>query len=115
MKTKFYTVNQNNSGGYNIRNNEVDKFVCVEAQNVEQAKNKFKDILRRYREFCPCCGERWDDYYLDEDDGYDSPTIYGDNYKEINDEHWCFHSNIIIYYLNGEKEIYDLTQNIKRG
>lgn len=111
-KTKFYTCRQNNSGGYDIQNENVDKWVCVEAKNVEEAKQKFEDILDDYREFCPCCGARWDDYYLDEDDGYETPCIYGENYKKFNDVFWCRDNSIIIYYANGTKEKYDLSQNL---
>ena len=61
--SKFYTIYQNNSGGYDIQNEDVDKFVCVEADNVEMAKSKFKEILAPYRKYCPCCGERWNDFF----------------------------------------------------
>lgn len=111
-KTKFYTSHQNNSGGYLIQNDNVDHWVCVEAKNVEDAQTKFEDILDDYREYCPCCGIRWDDYYLDEEDGEETPCIYGENYKEFNDPFWCRDSAIIIYYANGTKEKYDLSQNL---
>lgn len=29
MNTKFYTLDQNNSGGYYIKNNNVDAFVII--------------------------------------------------------------------------------------
>lgn len=114
-KTKFYTCRQNNSGGYDIQDENVDKWVCVEAKNIQEAKEKLKKILNNYREFCPCCGQRWNDYYLDEEDGYETPCIYEENYKEFNDEFWCRKSleySIIIYYLNGTKERYELYQNL---
>lgn len=110
LSLKYYTVNQNNSGGYYITNNDVDKFVCVQAPNVEIAKDIFKRILEPYREFCPCCGERWDDDCLYEKDGCDVPNIYGQCYKDFKDNFWA-DGKIIIYYLDGNKEIYALSQN----
>ena len=112
--SKFYTICQNNSGGYNIQNDDVDQFVCVEADNVEMAKSKFKEILVPYREYCPCCGERWDDDFLDEEDGFDTPTIYGEKHTEFKDKFWCNDGSIIIYYLNGKIEKYNLERNLKR-
>lgn len=112
-KLKFYTVHQNNSGGYYRINEDVDMFVCVQAPNVEIAKDIFKRILKPYREFCPCCGERWNDDYLCEENGSEVPTIYGEPYKKFKDSFWA-NGKIIIYYLDGNKEIYALSQNFKR-
>ena len=112
-KTKFYTCQQNNSGGFNCQDNNVDKWVCVEAHNVEEAQSKFEEIFSEYRDYCPCCGERWFDSMLDEDDAYDYPQIYGEHYKKFNDKWWIKGNKIITYYLNGQKEIYDLSQNLE--
>ena len=112
--SKFYTIYQNNSGGYDIQNEAVDKFVCVEADNVEMAKSKFKEILAPYREYCPCCGLRWDDYFLDEKDGFSEPTIFEEKYTEFADKFWCKYNSIIIYYINGDIEKYNLERNLKR-
>ena len=113
--SKFYTIRQNNSGGYDIQNEDVDKFVCVEADNVDTAKSKFEKILAPYREYCPCCGERWNDDFLTEQDGYKVPTIYGGEYKDFKDEFYAKRNySIIIYYLNGNIERHNLSQNLKR-
>ena len=114
-KTKFYVCYQNNSGGYTYQHNNVDKFVCVEAKNVQEAQEKFNKIFENYRDFCPCCGERWYEDTLDERDGHEAPLIYGVHYKTFKDKYWCNNNAIIIYYANGEKEIYDLTQNLIEG
>ena len=34
---KFYTISQNNSGGYFIQNNHVEQLICVEAENARDA------------------------------------------------------------------------------
>lgn len=112
-ETKFYMCTQNNSGGYFIKDNNVAEFVCVEARNQKQAYKKFQKILKNYREYCPCCGERWNDYCLlwkHDDYGSDTPTIFGYNYKEIKDE-WYKNDEIIIYYADGTKEKYALKNN----
>ena len=38
--SKFYTLNQNNSGGYYIQNNDVDAFVIIEANSVDEFTEK---------------------------------------------------------------------------
>ena len=115
MKTKFYLQHQNNSGGYLYHNEDVDHFVFVEATSVEQAIKKFEDICAPYLDFCECCGERWDFELLEERHGLDSPIIFGKHYKELNDPFWCTGSKVIIYYLDGSKEIYDLEQNLPKS
>jgi hypothetical protein len=97
----FYTIRQNNSGGYFIENERVGKYVIVEAGNDIEAESKLRDIVSPYSEYCPCCGERWD-FYFNNDDGKEVPMIYDtpiDEYTGRWDE------KIIIYYSNGKKEI----------
>lgn len=115
-KYTFYTVYQNNSGGYFIQDENVDRFVCVGAKNAKSAYNKLQKILENYREYCPCCGVRWNDDEIlnpifEENRGYKYPQIYGENYKIFSNDFFCRDSKIIIYYLNGKKEIYDLELN----
>lgn len=45
-KTKFYTLIQNNVEGHYIQNENVDKFVIIEAENIE----KFDVIVNRILE-----------------------------------------------------------------
>ena len=62
IETKYYTFNQNNSGGYFIINDYVAECLIIEAQNVDEAISKMQDITEDYSEYCDCCGERWGEY-----------------------------------------------------
>lgn len=108
----YYTLHQNNSGGYYIQNEDVDAFVSIQAHNVEEAQSIAEEILDCYRDYCPCCGERWDDDFLREKNASIEPLIYNKSYKEMKDEFWCRNNKIIIYHYDGTKEIYDLEQNL---
>lgn len=114
---KYYNLDQNNSGGYYIRcadsNNEVDAFISIQAPNVKIAKMIAERILESYREYCPCCGERWSDEYLEEDDATDKPYVLSKPYDEQNDPFWCKNNKLVIYNYDGSKEIYDLNKNLK--
>lgn len=112
METKFYTLNQNNSGGYYIQNKNVDAFVIIEASDIEQFGEKTDKILNDYREYCSCCGQRWNDSWIDKEDGTDEPTIYGEPVEQFKDSFWCRGSKVIIYYLNGDKKIYNLETRV---
>ena len=101
----FFTVCQNNSGGYFIRNEYVDEFVIVEASTPKEAVYKLNEIVEDYSEYCKCCGERW---YYDVDyfnSVSEQPTIYNKPLKEY-EGHW--NTGVIIYYLDGRKEIVKL-------
>jgi len=102
---KFYTISQNNSGGYFIQNNHVEQFICVEAENARDADELLEKITEPYSEYCDCCGKRW---YIsvDERDGYDFPTNgYGEDISEC--DAGAYREYIIIYYANGEKKKYN--------
>ena len=95
----FFTLVQNNSGGYFIINDDVSEFVIIEANNVIEATKRAKEITKDYMEYCFCCGERWD-YDFTEDDKYDKPSIWGNPINEKD-------SGIRIYYLDGRIEKID--------
>ena len=98
----FYTINQNNSGGYYIVNEEVAEFVSVEANSPEEAEDKLNRIVEDYSEFCECCGERW---YVDMygKKGTEKPMIYDMPYDNCTDTFWN-RGDIVIYYLDGRVE-----------
>lgn len=78
-KTKFYTYNQNNSGG-GFDHDEVagiGYMVIVEAYNVKQANALAESIGLYFDGYgdCPCCGNRWHEAWRDE--GTDEPSSYG--------------------------------------
>lgn len=100
----FITFCQNNSGGYFIQNEDVDEYVIIEGNNLEEILDKANVIFEDYREYCDCCGERWDDDLMDEEDLDESPMIYGKSVYEFKDG-YSGDSKAIIYRMNGEKEV----------
>lgn len=101
-KTKFVTYHQNNSGGYFCQNEDVDMYVIIEGYDLWQIQSKAREIFESYREYCECCGERWDDNCKYEDDMTDEPMIYN---KSVYSYTSWFCGNAIIYYLDGTKEV----------
>lgn len=98
----FYTLSQNNSGGYFIQDDNVDVYVIIEASTERQFEALATDILRDYREYCSCCGERWDDDWVSEKDATEVPTVYGTPVDQYS--YWWENAHAIIYYLDGRKE-----------
>ena|SRR5690625_74189 len=94
MSTKFYTYDQNNSGGYFIVNEDVDVYVIVEAESELEADNILSGIVEDYSDYCDCCGERWGSHIGET--GTESPTIYG-RPVDLSEE------GVIIYYADGRK------------
>ena len=84
MKTKMYEFRQNNSGGVLDVDENVCKWMFIEAENSEQA-NKIAQDLGVYfdgcenGQDCDCCGDRWS-----EADQYDITNLkeISDSYKE---------------------------------
>ena len=106
MKTKFYTFNQNNSGGSFVYDEKrgISEWVIIEAKSSTEANDIAKDIGIYFDGIsegkdCPCCGDRW--HPASEDDGKESPMCYGtkaENYKT-----W-FRNKVLpvaIHYLDG--------------
>ena len=105
VNTKFWSLNQNNSGGYFINNENVKEYVIIEAPNANECQNKARDIFEDYREYCQCCGERWGDAWLSEGEGREAPKIFG---KEINldAELSPGEGNVVIYFIDGTRKYY---------
>ena len=99
----FCTFYQNNSGGYFIQNEDVDGYVIIEGDTLDEILDSAEEIFESYREYCECCGERWNDYLVDEDDLTDVPSIYG---RSVYEYHYGFNCDLkaIIYYKNGKRE-----------
>ena len=109
--TKFITYVQNNSGGYYLRNEDVQHYVIIEGFDLWQIEAMANKIFADYSEYCKCCGERWSTW-KGERDMTDKPIISGYVVgEEFSDEYWCRDKKAIIYYLNGTKEIVDLIIN----
>lgn len=104
--TKFLTYHQNNSGGYYMIDDNVKHYVIIEGYDLWQIEAFANKILEDYRNYCPCCGERWSSYF-DETNLTDDPMIYGESvydYKSF----WT--EQAIIYYLDGTKEIVTINE-----
>lgn len=112
MSKKFYTIDQNNSGGYYIKNDYVDYYVSVQADSVEEAEKLLEGIVEDYSNFCECCGKRWH-IWLDKQDAYDVPTNYGIPLTEMKDRDtfWLEEKVAIIYYADGTKERFKCIDN----
>jgi len=83
---KFYTYDQNNSGGYFIINNAVCEYLIIEANNVDEADHIMREITYDYSNYCECCGERWQDFWGEK--GTDEPMIDGIPIK-LATATWC--------------------------
>ena len=103
MKTKFYTFDQNNSGGYFVKDetNGICETVIIEANDSKQALSILEalgDKVDGFWSYCSCCGERWS-MWIDEDDAKDVPSIYDtpiEDYKK-----GMFRESAFVHYLDG--------------
>lgn len=103
MSKKFYTIDQNNSGGYYIKNDDVDYYVSVQADSPYEAERLLERVVEDHSEYCECCGTRWSTYLSEEGD---TPTMYGTPLTELKDQDtfWLEEKVAIIYYADGTKE-----------
>ncbi len=106
IKTKFYTFNQNNSGGYFVEDDNagVCEYVIVEAISAIDAYNrlcKIGESVNGFHSFCSCCGERWSDY-INDSDGKDRPEIYGEPVESY-EKNW-YRSRAFVHYIDGTKK-----------
>jgi len=108
---KFYTYDQNNSGGsFTLdKENGLTHKVIIEAEDYDSADKKAESIgiyfngVSDYID-CPCCGDRWS---IAEE--YEKPTIYSKTpYEYVNDEdgfRWMEKGfEVAIHYLDGKIE-----------
>ena len=80
VTTKFYTFNQNNSGGLFEHDESagIGYSVAIEATSAKDALRRAEDIGIYFNGCdagldCSCCGDRWSDW-MDESDGTETPT-----------------------------------------
>ncbi len=80
VETKFWTITQNNSGGYFDHNPEkgIGYALSVEALDKADAEGRLARIIDSYGQSgsCPCCGDRWS-VFLWKEDGANEPELYG--------------------------------------
>lgn len=103
INTKFYTFDQNNSGGYFVENDEygICETVIIEAITPEHAWGKLNEIGKNvvgFNDYCGCCGQRWSNY-LDESDGTDNPEMYGEPIESV--EKSFFTNKAFVHYIDG--------------
>lgn len=80
----FHTFSQNNSGGYHITNKDVQQYVIIEYDTLEELRDKATRIFAPYMEYCSCCGERWPLWVLEDEENLDNspqPRIFGKNHS----------------------------------
>lgn len=96
---KWFTYDQNNSGGFFIDNDQVSHLICIQANTAEEANAKAQNIVTYYSDFCECCGERW--YICErEGDGADVPSQYG---KPLADQDpVIYRETAVLHFANGE-------------
>jgi len=111
INTKFYTYNQNNSGGSysNFEKEGIAEYVIIEAFDDIHANARAEDIGIYFDgcyngQDCSCCGDRW--VRTEDEDGTDVPSIFGetlgDRVKSRFNE-FCF-----VHYLDGKIEKIEL-------
>ncbi len=115
MKTKFFTFNQNNSGGYFVIDLKygIGEIIIIEAENSSNAIKRLYEIgenVSGFSDYCDCCGERWSDYMNDEA-GKDVPSLYDDPIEKVvkswyrNGAHVHYADNSFKYFEFKEKTI----------
>jgi hypothetical protein len=110
--SKFFTYNQNNSGGHFVINKErgIGEYVIVEAMNSNDADARAESIGLYFNGVedgmdCGCCGDRW---YSPYDDGSEEPLIYGQSPEDYkNGDNWSKNKTIAVHYLDGGVKCYD--------
>ena len=113
-KTKFFTYNQNNSGGsFHISKAEgICETVIIEANDANEANHIAESIGLYFngcknRIDCDCCGDRWYKNY--DIHGTKTPEFFGEKIEDVVDSiyrKYCF-----IHYLNGDLKKYNFKEN----
>lgn len=104
---KFFTFDQNNSGGkfdYDLEAG-ISSTVIIEAANANQANDRAEEIGLYFDGCendidCECCGDRWSKAW--EDGGNDKPSLYGEDVFEAKSG-W-YRDVVFIHYLDGKIE-----------
>lgn len=98
---RWWTADQNNSGGYYIENQDVAAYVFVQASSAQEALSRIESVLDQYSEFCQCCGTRWSADYWSDDDGTSEPTIYG---QTLDQQQPIFRTaTAVMYHYDGSR------------
>jgi hypothetical protein len=114
--SKFWTCNQNNSGGsFDFQPNDgITHFVVIEANDETHAMQRALDIGLYFNGCndgtdCSCCGDRWYEPYGEgeaEPMIYDTPVAAATAWKAWMPEG----KEICVHYLDGRKEWHGITK-----
>ncbi len=103
INTKFFTFDQNNSGGSFVRDSQrgICEYVIIEAINSDDANSRAENIGLYFNgceddRDCPCCGDRW---YANSDKGEDVPSLYGKPIDEM-EKSW-YRNTVFVHYIDG--------------
>jgi len=102
VDTKFFTFNQNNSGGYFVTDDKagICETVIIEAMDNDDAFNKLEKIGENVSGFdssCSCCGERWSRPWTDDADP--EPMVYGEPIEKVTAG--MFRKRAFVHYFDG--------------
>lgn len=103
---KWWGMNQNNSGGYWIVNDDVAHWVFVQARNAKEAAQIAERIVAGNSEYCECCGERWSTYSFEWEEGTDDPECYGQYYKDYRPWYRGDEYEARLYFYDGSVGFY---------
>jgi hypothetical protein len=111
---KFYMFRQNNPGGsftFNAKEG-IGINVIIEATSAKEANDKAESIGIYFNGCdrgidCDCCGDRW--YTCDEDEGEETPKVYGTSPQEYVKNAKCTwggkkkdEPEVSVHYTNGK-------------
>ena len=107
LPAKFFTFDQNNTGGHFTFNDTLSAYVIIEAHTAEQA-NEIAERIGIYFDGCDdgsdcsCCGDRWSRAW--EVEGKAQPLLYGEHPRNYTPLSFCSDINGVYcytHYLNG--------------
>jgi hypothetical protein len=104
----YYMWRQKNTGGSFITDDDVSRFVVIEAEGYDQAEEKALNLDIYYNGVdserdCACCGDRW--YEGDLVELKDGDTI--ENYlQREEDEYPCRDTMTILHLADGSKKTF---------
>ncbi|NCX56661.1 MAG: hypothetical protein EBW87_05625 [Burkholderiaceae bacterium] len=105
----FYLIDQNNSGGYIITDENVASVVIIEAESEQKAKSKFVELGMYDYDYCECCGERFSLYFTQTLNTEQEAIKEGWDYVCDSDE-----VQMIIHRIDGSKHKVMLSEKPKR-
>lgn len=107
---KFYWFDQNNSGGYWVKDENFGENVLIEARSTGEANEiLFHKLGALYHGSCECCGERWSHLWEEYDDYRTFPTADAAKAKAAPqpdaERSWSRKGDeLVIHYLDGRVE-----------